>query len=73
MNLTGQQIYDLLKQQWVNLPSPRILKTSGLTYTWDNNRMIGDRIIEVRYNSVPIDRLATFFVTVNSLHSSRRG
>jgi 5'-nucleotidase len=66
MDLTDQQIYDLLNQQWVNQPFPHILKTSGLTYTWDNNRPIGDRIVEVRRNSGPIDRQATFSVTVNS-------
>ncbi len=66
MDLTGQQIYDLLNQQWLNQPFPRILKTSGLTYTWDNNRPIGDRIVEVRRNSAPIDRQATFSVAVNS-------
>jgi 5'-nucleotidase len=66
MDLTGQQIYDLLNQQWVNQPFPRILKTSGLTYTWDNNRPIGDRVVEVLRNGLPIDRQATFTVTVNS-------
>ncbi|MBX3328409.1 MAG: bifunctional metallophosphatase/5'-nucleotidase [Nitrospira sp.] len=66
MELTGQQVYDLLNQQWVNQPFPRILKTSGLTYTWDNNRPIGDRIVEVRLNGSPIDRQATFSVTVNN-------
>lgn len=66
MDLTGQQLYDLLNQQWVNQPFPRILKTSGLTYTWDNNRPIGDRIVEVLRNGTPIDRQATFSVTVNS-------
>lgn len=66
MNLTGQQIYDLLNQQWVNQPFPRILKTSGLIYTWDNNRPIGDRIVEVRRNGAPIDRQASFSVTVNN-------
>jgi 5'-nucleotidase len=66
MNLTGQQIYDLLNQQWVNQPFPRIMKTSGLIYTWDNNRPIGDRIVEVRRNGAPIDRQASFSVTVNN-------
>lgn len=66
MELTGQQIYDLLNQQWVNQPFPRILKTSGLTYTWDNNRPIGDRIVQVLRNGSPIDRQATFSVTVNN-------
>jgi 5'-nucleotidase len=66
MELTGQQIYDLLNQQWVNQPFPRILKTSGLTYVWDGNRPIGDRIVEVSRDGVPIDRLATYTVTINS-------
>ncbi len=66
MDLTGQQIYDLLNQQWTNQPFPRILKTSGMTYTWDNNRPVGDRIVEVRRNGSPIDREATFSVTVNN-------
>jgi 5'-nucleotidase len=66
MELTGRQIYDLLNQQWVNQPFPCILKTSGLTYTWDNSRPIGDRIVEVQRNGTPIDRQATFSVTVNS-------
>lgn len=29
MDLTGQQIYDLLNQQWINQPFPRILKHPG--------------------------------------------
>lgn len=67
MTLTGQQIYDLLNQQWSpNQPFPRIMKTSGLIYTWDNNRPIGDRIVEVRRNGAPIDRQASFSVTVNN-------
>lgn len=66
MELTGQQVYDLLNQQWTNQPFPRILKTSGLTYTWDNNRPIGDRIVQVLRNGSPIDRQATFSVTVNN-------
>jgi 5'-nucleotidase len=66
MDLTGQQIYELLNQQWLNQPFPRILKTSGLTSTWDINRPVGDRIVEVRRNGTPIDRQATFSATVNS-------
>lgn len=66
MELTGQQVYDLLNQQWANQPFPRILKTSGLTYTWDNNRPIGDRIVQILRDGSPIDRQATFSVTVNN-------
>lgn len=67
MDLTGQQIYDLLNQQWAaTQPFPRILSTSGLTYTWDFTRPSGDRVTEVRRNGALIDRQATFSVTVNS-------
>jgi 5'-nucleotidase len=66
MTLTGQQIYTLLNQQWLNQPFPRILKTSGLTYTWDNNHQVGDRIVEVRKDGIPIVLAASYTVTVNS-------
>jgi 5'-nucleotidase len=44
----------------------RILKTSGLTYTWDNNRPVNDRIGEVRKGNILLDRGATCSVVVNS-------
>jgi len=66
MGLTGQQIYELLEQQWLNQPFPRILQISGLTYTWDNNLSVGGRIVEVQKGGVPIDRAAVYPVTVNS-------
>lgn len=67
LTLTGQQVYDLLNQQWLNQPTPRILKISGLTYIWDNNRPVGDRIVEVQRNGALIDRQARYSVTVNTL------
>lgn len=66
MTLTGQQIYALLNQQWLNQPFPRILKISGLTYTWDNNRPVGDRIVEVRKEGILINPVTDYTVTVNS-------
>lgn len=66
MDLTGQQIYTLLNQQWLNQPFPRIMQISGLTYTWDNNLPIGNRIVEVRKDGMPIDPAASYSVTVNS-------
>jgi 5'-nucleotidase len=43
MDLSGAQIDLLLEQQWLNQTTPRILKTSGFTYTWDAARPVGDR------------------------------
>ena len=67
MNLTGAQVKTLLEQQWQGQPAPRILKSSGLTYTWDAARPVGDRVTQILLpNSTPLDPAATYRVTVNS-------
>ena len=66
MDLTGQQVYDLLNQQWAGQPFARVLKTSGLAYLWDNAMPAGNRVLAVYRNGVLIDRAATYSVTVNS-------
>jgi 5'-nucleotidase len=71
MDLTGAQIDLLLEQQWINQNPPKLLKTSGLTYTWDAARPIGDRVIEIRDASgAMLDPGATYRVTVNSFMAS---
>jgi 5'-nucleotidase len=66
MELTGQQIYDLLNQQFPAGPTQhRILQVSGLTYTWDNKLPPPGRIVEVRKDGKPIDKGATYTVVVN--------
>ena len=67
MNLSGEQIVRLLNQQWLGQPYPRILKISGLSYTWDNALPEGKRIVEVRKTDGSLLNLAmTYSVTVNS-------
>lgn len=67
MDLTGAQIDTLLEQQWVGQPSARILKTSGLRYTWDANAPVGSRVGNiVGANAQPLDPAATYRVAVNS-------
>ncbi len=67
MELTGQEIYDLLNQQFPpGVNSPRMLQVSGLTYTWDSKIAPPGRITEVRRDGKPIDRAATYTVAVNS-------
>jgi 5'-nucleotidase len=67
MELTGQQIYDLLNQQFpAGRTLHRMLQVSGLTCTWDNKLPPPGRITEVRREGQPIDRAATYTVTVNS-------
>ncbi|MBD3316265.1 MAG: bifunctional metallophosphatase/5'-nucleotidase [Chitinivibrionales bacterium] len=67
MDLTGQQIYDLLNMQWPPYqPYNRILQISGCEYTWDNTRDDMDKVVEIRKDGQPIDRDASYSVTVNS-------
>jgi 5'-nucleotidase len=67
MDLSGAQIKTLLEQQWQGQSSSRILKTSGLTYTYDTTRAVGDRVTQiVGANGVPVDPATTYRVTVNS-------
>jgi 5'-nucleotidase len=70
MNLTGDQIYTLLNQQWQPQAdgslTVRILQISGLSYTYADANPVGQKVTEVRFNNAPIDRAATYSVTVNS-------
>jgi 5'-nucleotidase len=65
MTLTGEQIVRALNQQWLDQPFPRMLQISGLTYTWDNARPVGDRIVEVRKDGAPLTPTATYTVAMN--------
>lgn len=71
MDLSGAQIDLLLEQQWINQNPPKILKISGLTYTWDAARPIGDRVIEIRDASGAVLGASMIYrVTVNSFMAS---
>jgi 5'-nucleotidase len=66
LDLIGAQIRTLLEQQWQGQPT-RILKISGLTYTWDAARPVGNRVVQIlNANGTPLDPAATYRVTVNS-------
>lgn len=74
-SLTGQQIYDLLEQQWAaNQPaSGRILQVSG-GFSYEhrfspNQSSLGGSYVcdgSVKLGGVPVDRGATYRVTMNS-------
>ncbi len=55
MDLTGQQILDLLEQQWSGsnaAPDNKILQVSGLWYTWDQSNAPGSKVV---VSSVQVD------------------
>lgn len=65
MDLTGQQIFDLLEQQWQADGRVRILQVSGLNYTYNAQNPQGERITSITVNGQPIDRAATYSVAAN--------
>lgn len=65
MTLTGQQIYDLLNQQWQPTVT-HFLQISGLTYTWNNNAAVRNWIVDVRQKGTSINKAAVYTVTVNN-------
>ncbi len=78
MKLTGAQLKTALEQQWQrdasgNVPSRPFLRlgiSKGFTYTYDPSREEGSRVTAMYLNGTPIDRTATYSVTVNSFLAS---
>ncbi|KJC46671.1 5'-nucleotidase [Bradyrhizobium sp. LTSP885] len=69
MTLTGQQLKDVLEQQWADPKRPRPLQVSkGFAYAWDAAKPDGARIITERMSldGRPIDPKASYRVTVNN-------
>jgi 5'-nucleotidase len=69
MTLTGQQLKDALEQQWAEPKRPRVLQvSSGFTYTWDNSKGDGERILAetMALNGARIDPAGRYRVTVNN-------
>lgn len=59
LELTGQGVYDFLNSQL------GFVDVSGLTYSWDAALDSGSRVTEVRKANTPLDKAATYSVTVN--------
>ena len=72
MELTGDQIYRLLEQQFPpNQASRRILQVSGLKYTYDESLPEGQRITSLtKTDGTAVERAITYKVAVNSFIAS---
>ncbi|TCS95927.1 bifunctional metallophosphatase/5'-nucleotidase [Hazenella coriacea] len=66
MELTGEQIRRVLNQQFQDPNRIRILKVSGLHFTWNPNRSAHDRVVDItQADGTPIDPKQTYTVTAN--------
>jgi 5'-nucleotidase len=71
MTLTGQQIKDLLEQQWTgaNATRARILQPSkSFSYSWSNSAVAGNKVdaASMRINGQVVSLVQNYRVTVNS-------
>ncbi|HET7656961.1 MAG TPA: 5'-nucleotidase C-terminal domain-containing protein [Bacillales bacterium] len=69
MTLTGEQIKNVLEQQWSG-DYPKILQISGLHYTWDENAPVGNKVTSItKADGTPLQMDQTYTVTANSFIS----
>lgn len=75
LTLTGEQISQILEEQWQR-DRPRPLHVSrGFSYEWNENAQPGQRVIpgSVTLNGQPLDRAARYRVTVNNFLADGSG
>lgn len=70
MTLTGSQMKELLNQQWSGT-SPKIGQVSGFTYTYDDSKPAGQKILEIKKaDGTVLDDNGTYTIVVNDFMAS---
>ncbi|MFE3190614.1 bifunctional metallophosphatase/5'-nucleotidase [Nocardia sp. NPDC059240] len=66
--LTGQQILNLLEQQWDNVSKPAVLSVAGITYSYSDTAPKGRKVIDgsVRVGGQPLNLAASYRVSTNN-------
>ncbi|MET8424459.1 bifunctional metallophosphatase/5'-nucleotidase [Nocardia sp. NPDC004860] len=66
--LTGQQILNLLEQQWDNVSKPGVLSVAGITYTYSDSAPKGHKVVDgsVRVAGQPLNPVAVYRVSTNN-------
>ncbi|KGP62791.1 5'-nucleotidase [Legionella norrlandica] len=72
ISLNGNDIYDLLEQQWMG-SFVNILQVSGLSYTYDSNAPLGHKIIEITYQNKPLVREQTYTIATSDFLMNGNG
>ncbi|MBX3593155.1 bifunctional metallophosphatase/5'-nucleotidase [Sphingomonas sp.] len=66
MEFTGAQLRAVLEQQFSNIDGPKVLFTSGLTYSFDQSKPEGQRIIAPMVAGQPLRDDATYRVALST-------
>lgn len=70
VNLTGQDIRDILNQQWQK-NTTRMLQISGIQYTWDANKPAGEKVTSIHLtNGEELVASQTYTVVANAFLAS---
>ncbi|MFD2613909.1 bifunctional 2',3'-cyclic-nucleotide 2'-phosphodiesterase/3'-nucleotidase [Paenibacillus gansuensis] len=65
MTLTGAQLKEVMNQQWSGT-SPKIGQISGFTYSYDDSKPVGSRIVEMKKaDGTPIEDTKSYTIVVN--------
>ncbi|BAW09209.1 bifunctional metallophosphatase/5'-nucleotidase [Nocardia seriolae] len=66
--LTGQQLLNLLEQQWDNVSKPGVLSVAGISYSYSEGAPKGHKVIDgsVRVGGQPLDPGASYRVSTNA-------
>jgi len=65
MTMTGSQIRAVLNQQW-SATKTNMLQISGLSYTWNQNKPIGQRVVSIKLpDGSELDPAKAYSVTAN--------
>jgi 5'-nucleotidase len=65
VNLSGAQLLRALEQQWRSTPS-RMLQISGMSYVWDPQAPVGQRVVEARVGQSALSLHASYSVVLNN-------
>ncbi len=69
LEMTGNQLYDLLEQQWKNSNKPNFLQIAGFRYSWTKNATAGKRVVEGSLklaNGDLVEKSKSYKVAVNN-------
>ncbi|RUR13666.1 bifunctional UDP-sugar hydrolase/5'-nucleotidase [Legionella sp. km772] len=72
VSLTGQDIYDLLEQQWQG-SYPNMLQISGITYTYDTKQPLGKRIQGIELFNGPLLREKVYTIATTDFFANGSG
>ncbi|NDY93877.1 bifunctional metallophosphatase/5'-nucleotidase [Ideonella livida] len=67
LTLSGEQLRQVLEEQWLRQPKPRLLQlSSGLSYRWRAQAPLGQRVEQLRLHGQPVQAQQRLRVTVNA-------